>query len=160
MLRETVTAELPKRYAGLYPFRGDIMPARKPMPVTKTFQQLCDDAKTRIREASPADIDARITAPDFRGVVIDVREQDEYRAGHIPGALGVGRGVLEYHIADLVPDAAQEIVLYCRGGNRSALAADSLQTMGYENVVSMTGGFRQWDAEERAQTTDGEPILH
>ena len=130
------------------------------MPLTKTFQELCDDAKTRVREASPADIDARITAPDFHGVVIDVREQDEYRAGHIPSALGIGRGVLEYHIADEVPNTDTEIVLYCRGGNRSALAADSLRQMGYTNTVSMIGGFRQWDAENRARTMQGEPILH
>ncbi|MBC8141058.1 MAG: sulfurtransferase [Armatimonadetes bacterium] len=130
------------------------------MPLSKTFTELCDDAKTRIAETTPTDVEARIASPDFRGVVIDVREQDEYRAGHLPTARGIGRGILEYHIADEVPDTDTEIVLYCRGGNRSALAADSLRQMGYTNVFSMRGGFRAWDEENRAQTTEGEPIVH
>ena len=129
------------------------------MPPTKTFADLCDDAKTRIREVSTANVEELLRATN-PPVLIDVREQDEYRAGHLPGARGIGRGILEYHIADEVPDTDTPIVLYCRGGNRSALAADSLLLMGYTSVSSMTGGFRQWDAEGRAQTTDGEPIAH
>lgn len=130
------------------------------MPLVKTFQQLCDEAKARIPETTTEKVEARINNPDFQGVLIDVREQDEFRASHLPGALGVGRGILEYHIADLVPDTQQEIVLYCRGGNRSALAADSLREMGYTNVHSMTGGYRKWNEEGRAETTEGEPIVH
>jgi rhodanese-related sulfurtransferase len=129
------------------------------MPLQKTFQQLCDEAKTRIKEASTEEVENMINTRDGL-ILIDVREQDEYRAGHLPGALGIGRGVLEYHIADVVPDTEREIVLYCRGGNRSALAADSLRQMGYENVVSMRGGYRQWNQEGRAETTEGEPIVH
>lgn len=129
------------------------------MPLKKTFQQLCDEAKTRIREVSTAEVEEILKTRDSV-VLIDVREQDEFRAGHLPGAQGIGRGVLEYHIADVVPDTAQEIILYCRGGNRSALAADSLREMGYENVLSMRGGYRQWNAEGRAETTDGTPIVH
>jgi len=94
-------------------------------------------------------------------VLIDVRENDEFRAGHLPGAKGIGRGVLEYHIADEVPQTETEIVLYCRGGNRSALAADALQSMGYANVSSLIGGYREWTNDENRPTTlEGEPIQH
>ncbi|HEX8834502.1 MAG TPA: rhodanese-like domain-containing protein, partial [Abditibacteriaceae bacterium] len=94
-------------------------------------------------------------------VLIDVRENDEFRAGHLPGARGIGRGVLEYHIADEVPDTDTEMVLYCRGGNRSALAADSLRNMGYTRVISMSGGFREWTEDpNRPVVHDGEPISH
>jgi rhodanese-related sulfurtransferase len=124
-----------------------------------TFQDLCDSAKSRIQEISTDEAEKRLKSPDSV-VVIDVREQDEYRAGHVPNALGIGRGILEYHIADEVPDTGQEIILYCRGGNRSALAADSLRQMGYSNVHSMVGGYRKWNEEGRAETTEGEPIVH
>lgn len=127
------------------------------MPL-KTFAEICDDAKTRITETTTAKVEARLSEPNL--TLIDVREQDEYRASHLPGALGVGRGILEYHIADLVPDADQPIILYCRGGNRSALAADSLQKMGYTNVASMTGGYRKWNEEARPESQDGDPIVH
>lgn len=130
------------------------------MPLQKTFQQLCDEAKTRIKETTTDETEARINQPDWDGFLIDVREQDEFRAGHLPGALGIGRGVLEYHIAEEVPDTDREIVLYCRGGNRSALAADSLRQMGYTNVHSMTGGYRKWNEEGKAETKDGETIKH
>jgi sulfur-carrier protein adenylyltransferase/sulfurtransferase len=129
------------------------------MPLVKTFQQLCDEAKGRIKEVSTAEVEEALQT---RGsaVLIDVREQDEFRAGHIPGALGIGRGILEYHIADVVPDTGREIILYCRGGNRSALAAESLKQMGYENVSSMIGGYRQWSSESRPESKDGKPIEH
>ncbi|GAB4455947.1 MAG: rhodanese-like domain-containing protein [Armatimonadaceae bacterium] len=130
------------------------------MPLVKTFQQLCAEAKTRIPEITTDELEARRTSPDFSGVIIDVREQDEFRGGHIPGARGIGRGILEYHIADEVPDTETEILLYCRGGNRSALAADSLRQMGYTNVHSMTGGWRQWSEEGKPVSFDGEPIVH
>lgn len=126
----------------------------------KTFQQICDEAKTRIQETSTEEVAARLADPNWKGVLIDVREQDEFRAGHLGGARGIGRGILEYHIADEVPDADREIVLYCRGGNRSALAADSLRGMGYTNVHSMRGGFRAWSEERRAVSHEGEPIVH
>ncbi len=129
------------------------------MPLTLNFQQLCDDAKTRVTEISTDEVEKKLRA-NGETIFIDVREQDEYRGGHLPGALGIGRGILEYHIADEVPDTSREIVLYCRGGNRSALAADSLQRMGYTNVLSMTGGYRKWNEEGRAETTEGAPIVH
>src|SRR5205823_8648974 len=97
----------------------------------KTFAELCEEAKTRIAETTPEEVAARVEECGRDWVLIDVREQDEYRAGHLPGAIGCGRGILEYHIAEVVPDPEKEIVLYCRGGMRSALAADSLRQMGY-----------------------------
>lgn len=130
------------------------------MPRTMTFDELCADAKTRIKEVTAEEVEQRVTDPGYKGRIIDVREQDEFRAGHLPGALGIGRGILEYHIADVAPDPEQEIVLYCRGGNRSALAADSLQKMGYRNVLSLRGGYREWNAAGRPETTAGAPIQH
>jgi rhodanese-related sulfurtransferase len=135
------------------------------MSLKKTFQELADDAKTRIREISCDELAQKLEAEkstlNQNWVLIDVRENDEFRAGHVPGARGIGRGVLEYHIADEVPDTETEIVLYCRGGNRSALSADSLRNMGYEKVLSMRGGYREWIKDEARPTTiEGEPIKH
>ncbi len=129
------------------------------MPLAKTFQQLADDAKAQIREVTTEQVESMLKSPNPPELV-DVREQDEFRASHLPGARGIGRGILEYHIADEIPNTDQQIVLYCRGGNRSALAAKSLGEMGYTNVVSMTGGYRKWNEEGRAETTEGEPIVH
>ena len=131
------------------------------MPLQKTFQQLCDDAKTRIQEISCEDVARTLGSGKSDWVLIDVRENDEFRAGHLPGARGIGRGVLEYHIADEIPDTDTESVLSCRGGNRAALSADSLRIMGYTNVLSMRGGYREWIKDEsRAVSTEGEPIQH
>ena len=131
------------------------------MPITKTFADLCNDAKTRIQEISADELHAKLAAPPAGWVLIDVRENDEFRAGHLPGARGIGRGILEYHIAEEVPDTETEIVLYCRGGNRSALAADSLQSMGYTNVLSLRGGWKEWTADPaRPVSNEGEPIQH
>ena len=132
------------------------------MALLKTFQQISDEAKTRIREIAPEEVATKIARGDSADwVLIDVRENDEFRAGHLPGARGIGRGVLEYHIADEVPDTETEIVLYCRGGNRSALAADSLRGMGYTNVLSMRGGYREWTQDpSRPLSHEGEPIKH
>ena len=77
-------------------------------------------------------------------VVIDVREESEFVAGHIPGAIHVSKGVIERDIETVVPDLNTEILLYCGGGFRSALSADNLQRMGYQNVVSVDGGWRGW----------------
>ncbi len=130
------------------------------MPLKKTFQQLAESAKTHIHELSPPEVAAMVERGD-PFVLIDVRENDKFREGHLPGARGIGRGVLEYHIVDEVPDTAEPIVLYCRGENRSALAAASLQEMGYENVSSMSGGFREWTQDpERPISNQGEPIQH
>ena len=131
------------------------------MPLQKTFQQLCDDAKTRVQEISCDDLARKLESEPRDWVLIDVRENDEFRGGHLPDARGIGRGVLEYHIAEEVPDTNAEIVLYCRGGNRSALAADALQTMGYTRVFSLRGGWREWTQNQsRPVSKEGEPIEH
>lgn len=116
------------------------------MALKKTFKDLVADAKARITEIQPDELSRRMQA---RGapVVIDVREAEDYARAHIAGALGLSRGVLELHIDERVPDTEAEIVLYCGGGSRSALAADTLQTMGYTNVKSLAGGFRGWAAD-------------
>jgi rhodanese-related sulfurtransferase len=107
------------------------------------FLQLVADAKSRIRECTVADVRARQQA-QTPFVLIDVREESEYAAGHIPGAIHISKGVLERDIEAKVPDPQTPLVLYCGGGFRSALAADALQKMGYTNVVSMDGGWRAW----------------
>jgi molybdopterin/thiamine biosynthesis adenylyltransferase/rhodanese-related sulfurtransferase len=102
-------------------------------------QQYLKQVKAEIRETSVEEVNARKPT-----VLIDVRESDEYEAGYIPGAEWVPRGKLELRIEDLVPERDTEIVLYCAGGNRSALAARSLKEMGYTRVASMAGGFGAW----------------
>ena len=128
--------------------------------LVKTFREICDEAKGRIRETTPEQVQALIEEAGRDWLLIDVREQDEYRGGHLPGAIGCGRGILEYHIADIEPDPDKEIVLYCRGGMRSALAANSLRQMGYRNVSSMIGGFRRWSEEGRPITHEDRMIHH
>ena len=128
--------------------------------LVKTFSDLCHEAKTRVPETTPAEVQARVEETGREWRLIDVREQDEYRGGHLPGAIGCGRGILEYHIADIEANPVKEIVLYCRGGHRSALAADSLRQMGYSNVHSMIGGFRQWSEEGRPITHEDRMVHH
>ena len=107
------------------------------------FLQLVDSARLRIRECSIGDVQCRMAAGESL-LVFDVREESEYAAGHLPGAKSLGKGIIERDIETLVPDPGTELVLYCGGGFRSALAADNLQKMGYTNVISMDGGFRGW----------------
>ena len=110
---------------------------------TEGFLKVVNDAKTRIKEVSVADTRARIAA-DSNTRLIDVREDDEWRAGHAAGAEHLGKGIIERDIETLAPDKSTELILYCGGGYRSALAADVLQTMGYTNVWSMAGGWKAW----------------
>jgi rhodanese-related sulfurtransferase len=90
-----------------------------------------------------ADVQARRTSGDSF-VLVDVREESEYAAGHLPGAVHIGKGVIERDIEVKVPDPATPVVLYCGGGFRSVLAADMIQKMGYTNVISMDGGWSGW----------------
>ncbi len=107
------------------------------------FDQLCEDAKARIREVTIDQVKHKLNAgAAFR--LIDVREDHEWNKDHAAGAEHLGRGIIERDIENLVPDHHAEIVLYCSGGYRSALAADNLQKMGYTNVWSMAGGIRAW----------------
>lgn len=118
------------------------------MKHNERFLAVVNDAKTRVRETDVATIARRLDAGEaFR--LIDVREDHEWAAGRLPRAEHIGRGVLERDVEKLIPDTAEEIVLYCGGGYRSALAADMLQKMGYTNVWSMDGGFRDWKESGR-----------
>ena len=107
------------------------------------FLRLVEDARTRVREMSIAALRDRL-AHDPPVHLLDVREHEEWRRGHLPGARHLCKGVIERDIEQTVPDPGAEIVLYCGGGFRSALAADNLQKMGYRNVFSMDGGIRDW----------------
>ncbi len=109
------------------------------------FLQIVDDAKTRIRRLTVQDVKAKLDAGESF-YLVDVREQNEWAAGHLPHALYLSKGIIERDIEMRVPDTGAEIVCYCGGGYRSALVADNLQKMSYTNVWSMDGGFRDWRA--------------
>ncbi len=113
------------------------------MKHSEGFLKLVNDAKSRIREVSVADTQARMAA-DQNVKLIDVREDHEWEAAHATGAKHLGKGIIERDIEEQVPDKATEVILYCGGGFRSALAADVLQQMGYTNVYSMAGGWKAW----------------
>jgi rhodanese-related sulfurtransferase len=110
---------------------------------SEAFLKLVNDAKTRVKEEDYRETKRRLDAGE-KFVLVDTREDSEWASGHIPGAIHLGRGVIERDIEKAVPDKNTQIVLYCGGGYRSALAADNLQKMGYRNVVSMDGGWRGW----------------
>lgn len=108
----------------------------------KTAQQLIAEAKQQVREISPNQLrEMRAQNTDF--VLVDVREQNEWNLGHIPGAIHIGRGVLESSVEQRIPRDAH-VVLYCQAGNRSALAGATMQQLGYDNVSSLEGGWRDW----------------
>ncbi len=107
------------------------------------FLALVEDAKSRIRETNVDEVKARLDRGE-KLLLIDVREESEWAAGHVPGAVHLGKGILERDVEQRVPDVDAEIILYCGGGFRSALAADNLLKMGYRNVLSMDGGMRGW----------------
>ena len=107
------------------------------------FLKLVTDAKSRVQECTVDDVRERLAGGE-PFVLVDVREESEFAAGHIPGAVHLGKGVIERDIEAKIPDPATPLVLYCGGGFRSALAADAIQKMGYTNVISMDGGWRTW----------------
>ena len=109
------------------------------------FLRLVDDAKSRVREADFREIKRRLDARE-KLTLIDVREDNEWARGHLPGAVHLGKGIIERDIEQAFPDKQAQLVLYCGGGFRSALVADNLQKMGYTNVVSMDGGWGGWTA--------------
>jgi rhodanese-related sulfurtransferase len=108
------------------------------------FLKIVDDAKSRVREVSIDETRRKLESGKAK--LIDVREDSEWAAGHARGARHMGKGVIERDIEQSVPDKSAELILYCGGGFRSALAADTLQKMGYTNVASMAGGWREWQA--------------
>ena len=107
------------------------------------FVKIVDAARSRVREVTVHDVKPRIDHGESF-FLVDVREQDEWAGGHLPGAVHLGKGVIERDIEKTISDTDAAIVLYCGGGYRSALVADNLQQMGYGNVASMDGGFTAW----------------
>jgi rhodanese-related sulfurtransferase len=105
------------------------------------FEQIVEDAKSRIKEVS---VEETLEKTGAGANLIDVREDNEFQKGHAVGATHIGRGVIERDIVEKFPDKDAELILYCGGGYRSALAADNLQKMGYRNVFSMAGGWKAW----------------
>ena len=113
------------------------------MKHSEGFLKIVNDSKTRIKEVTVAETRERLTAnPEAK--LIDVREDNEWDAAHAAGAIHLGKGIIERDIEATAPDKATELILYCGGGYRSALAADVLQNMGYTNVFSMAGGWKAW----------------
>ena len=115
------------------------------------FLKLVKDAKTRIKEEDYHEVKKKLDAGE-KMIVVDTREDNEWARGHVPGAIHLGKGVIERDIEKAIPDKEAAIVLYCGGGYRSALAADNIQKMGYRNVTSMDGGWRGW-------TESGFPVI-
>ena len=113
---------------------------------TDEFLRMANEARTRITEISPAE--ARKKKKEGV-IIIDVREKEEFETGHIDGALKISRGTLESRIGEIVPDKETSIVCHCGGGNRGALAADTLQKMGYTCVASIQGGLKAFQADEK-----------
>ena len=126
------------------------------MKHSEGFLKLVNDAKSRIREVTVTETQQRLEQnPDAK--LIDVREDNEWEAAHAAGAMHLGKGIIERDIETTVPDKNAEMILYCGGGYRSALATDVLQNMGYTNVYSMAGGWRAWreaGGEIEEQSTD------
>ena len=116
------------------------------------FLKIVNDAKTRVRETDVDAIKKKIDA-DEKFTLVDVREESEFAKDHLPGAIHLGKGIIERDIEKAIPDKDATIILYCGGGFRSALAADNLQKMGYRNVISMDGGFSGWK-------NAGYPLVH
>jgi rhodanese-related sulfurtransferase len=107
------------------------------------FLKLVNEAKSRVKETNVADVKRRREAGE-KFILVDVREDNEWANGHLPGAVHLGKGIIERDIEQRVPDTYAKVVLYCGGGFRSALVADNLQKMGYTNVESMDGGWKGW----------------
>jgi rhodanese-related sulfurtransferase len=109
------------------------------------FLKLVNEAKKQVKETNVADVKRRMDSGE-KFLLVDVREDNEWEKGHVPGAVHMGRGVIERDIETQVPETSTKMILYCGGGFRSALAADNLQKMGYTNVESMDGGWKGWVA--------------
>jgi rhodanese-related sulfurtransferase len=107
------------------------------------FLSIVNDAKKRVKETNIADVKRRIDAGE-KFTLVDVREESEWAGGHLPGAIHLGKGIIERDVEQRIPATDAKLILYCGGGFRSALAADNLQKMGYTNVESMDGGWKGW----------------
>ena len=125
--------------------QGPSTPAAAPQSSSPGYQALVQEAKSRIKEVSAPQLKEWMDSGQ-KLLLIDVREDSEWQAGHAASAVHIGRGTLEREIEKGAPDKAQRIVLYCHGGSRSALAADTLQKMGYTNITSLAGGYSSYQA--------------
>ena len=117
------------------------------------FLHIVQEAKKHIRETNVEEVKTRLDRGE-KLCLVDVREESEWAKDHLPGAIHLGKGVIERDIEAHLPDTGAEIILYCGGGFRSALAADNLQRMGYTQVVSMDGGIRIWREKGYPLTSD------
>jgi len=117
------------------------------------FLGIVNDAKSRVRETNIDEVKQKIDGGE-KVVLVDVREESEFAKDHLPGAVHIGKGVIERDIEVRFPDLNTPMILYCGGGFRSALAADNLQKMGYTNVISMDGGIRGWREKHYPLTRD------
>ena len=115
------------------------------------FLKIVNDAKSRVKETTVDEVKQKLDHGD-KVLLVDVREESEYAKDHLPGAVHLGKGVIERDIEARVPDVNTPMILYCGGGFRSAMAADNLQKMGYTNVISMDGGVREWREKKYPMT--------
>ncbi len=115
------------------------------MAHSPAFLALIDSVHSGVRDVSVDTVRSRLESGNAV-TLVDVREDTEWAAGHVAGAIHIGKGVIERDIEDKIPDRNTEVILYCGGGFRSVLAADAIQKMGYTNVASMAGGWRDWSA--------------
>ena len=121
------------------------------MQHTPRFLKIVNDAKSRVKETTVDEVKQKLDHGD-KVLLVDVREESEYAKDHLPGAIHLGKGVIERDIEARVPDVNTPMILYCGGGFRSAMAADNLQKMGYTNVISMDGGVREWREKKYPMT--------
>lgn len=122
-------------------------------PHSPRFLSIVNDARSRIRETNVDEVKHKLDRGE-KFVLVDVREESEFAKDHLPGAIHIGKGVIERDIEARFPDLNTPVILYCGGGFRSALAADNLQKMGYSNVISMDGGIRGWREKNYPLTKD------
>ena len=123
------------------------------MQHTPRFLKIVNEAKSRIKETTVDEVKRKLDEEE-KFLLVDVREESEFAKDHLPGAIHLGKGVIERDVESRVPDVNAPMILYCGGGFRSALAADNLQKMGYTNVVSMDGGVREWRQKNYPMTRE------
>jgi rhodanese-related sulfurtransferase len=117
------------------------------------FLNIVDEAKKKVKETNVDEVKQRLDKGE-KFTLVDVREESEWAKGHLPGAVHLSKGVIERDIENAIPDKDTEVVLYCGGGFRSALAGDNIQKMGYKNVLSMDGGWRAWNERKYPTSSD------
>lgn len=123
------------------------------MQHTPRFLKIVNEAKSRVKETTVDEVKQKLDHGD-KVLLVDVREESEYAKDHLPGAIHLGKGVIERDIEARVPDVKTPMILYCGGGFRSVMAADNLQKMGYTNVISMDGGVREWREKNYPMTRE------